>query len=96
MPELLLGAPLPGQRVHSKLSRDAPFALDETPDRLRALLRAYQINAAQYVELMRAERSLWTNGKPATAHVASLMRMLDTARTNHRRWLLSNADDGIL
>jgi ethanolaminephosphotransferase len=95
LPDVLLGAPVPGQRTHSPTSGGAaPFLIESTPLRMQHLLRAYQINAAQYENALRHERTLWSvaDDAPATDAMRRLWHKLDAAKSNHRRWLLTDAN----
>jgi ethanolaminephosphotransferase len=93
--DMLLGAPVPGQRTHSPTSgATAPFLVESTPLRMQHLLRAYQINAAQYENALRNARTLWDAAEdaPATDNMRRLWHKLDAAKGNHRRWLLTDAN----
>lgn len=95
LPDVLLGAPVLGQRTHSPTAnRTAPFLIESTPQRMQHLLRAYQINAAQFEHALRHDRTLWSaaDDAPATEAVRRLWHKLDAARASHRRWLLTDAN----
>jgi hypothetical protein len=119
---------------HSSSSTpNAPFNHDVSTQSLHHLLRAYQINAEQYlngnhththththtiivvrrfdncsidsrcvlrgvcsIAVLRHDKHLWdrSTNRPSGQRVAKLLHTLDDAHATHRRWLLTDPNDG--